>query len=148
MSDFRSIDTDLVRDRAAASLRGCVGDHKPITRDMLIAETGFDARTIKAHVLGETTPTLAAFLTYGDLLGPAYAGPVMALSSLAGLRRVNGMTTPAETLREVLEGASALAAALADGRIDHADRPKVRRELHEAAVSISQLIQALDREGA
>ncbi|MDY0241649.1 MAG: hypothetical protein RBR34_05660 [Rhodospirillaceae bacterium] len=148
MSEGISLDTDLVRDRAAAALRTCVGDHKPVTRDMLIAETGFDARTVKAHVLAETTPTLVAFLSYAHVLGPTYASPIVALAGLSGLRRIEGVTTPSETLREIAEGAAALAGALADGRIDHTEAPKVVKELTEALVAISALLASLQRRSA
>ncbi|WP_152426681.1 phage regulatory CII family protein [Paramagnetospirillum caucaseum] len=137
-------DSDVARLRAAAAFAQHVGDHMPLSREMVVAATGFEPRTVKAHALGQTTPTLSAFLAYCRVLPVTYAQQVLALAGLTGFRRQDGDTAPAAALAEMAEGVAALAEALADGRIDHTERPKVIRELREAIGAAEALIARLE----
>lgn len=72
-----------------------------------------------------------------------FAEMMLRPAGITGVRRLDGTTTPAEALSEVAEATAALAAALADGRIDHTERPKVLKEASEAICALSHLVAQL-----
>ena len=144
MTDPTGLDSDVVRLRSAAAFGQHVGDDKPLSREMVVAATGFEPRTVKAHALGQTTPTLSAFLTYCDVLPVTYAASVLGLSGLVGLRKRDGSVLPGAVLAELAEGVSLLAEALADGRIDHRERPPLIAEMRRAIAAAESLVAQLE----
>lgn len=139
------LSTDLVRDRTAAALALHVGDHRPMSQMMLAQETGCELRTVRAHVGGETTPTLATFLAYAEVLPDSYANAILGLAGLTGAHRIGAAPAPMVALAELAEGVAVLAEALADGRIDHTERPRLVQELREAISAAEALVAALER---
>src|SRR6185369_17197826 len=95
----------------------------------LAALAGIEQRTVRAHRNGETVPTVATLLLYMRILPVGFAQHVLGLAGLGGVRRVGEAVTPGETLAKMAEGASALAIALADGRIDHQEAATLPAEL-------------------
>ncbi|MFD2234798.1 hypothetical protein [Phaeospirillum tilakii] len=138
------LSTDLVRDRHVAALALHVGDHRPLSQAMLAQETGCELRTVRAHLYGETTPPLATWLAYAEVLPDSYANALLGLAGLGGARRLGAAPAPTVALAEMAEGVAALADALADGRIDHTERPTVIKELREAISAAEALVAALE----
>lgn len=119
-----------------------VGPGRRFEVETMAAATGISADTFRRYLRGESCPEWANAVAILGVLPPEFAAAVLRPAGLTGLRRVAGDITPAATLAEVLEGATALAAALADGRIDHTERPRVLRELTEAMTAIAQFLAA------
>lgn len=111
----------------------------------LSRDTGISDDALNRYLRGVNLPDLADGVALMDVLGPVFASSVMAQARFAGLFRVEGDARPGDTLREVLEGAGALAAAWADLRIDHTEWPTVQRELNEAMVCIAQFLASANR---
>jgi len=141
------LSTDLVRDRAAAALALNVGDRRAMTPAMLSAETGCELRTVRAHLWAETTPALATWLAYAEVLPDSYANALLGLAGLGGARRIGAAPPPTVALAEMAEGVAVLAEALADGRIDHTERPRLIKELREAISAAEALVADLERAG-
>lgn len=94
--------------------------------------------TVRRWLRGESCPEWPNMCALIAIIGPEFGNAILQPAGVTGLRRIDGACTHAETLREIAEAAAVLAAALADGRIDHTERPRVRKELAEAGVAISQ----------
>lgn len=101
--------------------------------------------TIHSYLRGVTAPDWATGVILLRVLPTEFGAAVLRPAGLTGFRRVGGLCSPAETLRDVAVAASTLATALADGRIDHTEAPAIRRELNAALVAIAQF---LAKEGA
>jgi hypothetical protein len=123
-----------------------VGRGKRFSIAGMASATGIAENTLGCYLRGTSTPAFYNQVRLQTALPPEFANELLRLSNLAGARRIDGETTPPETLREITEGAAALAAAWADGHIDHTEKPKVRKELTEAMCAISQLLSQLDRD--
>jgi len=121
-----------------------VGPGRRFEADALAAAIGRSPDTVRRYLRGEGCPEWDTAVLILAALPPEFAAAVLRPAGLSGLRRIDGETSPAETLRELCEGAATLAAALADGRIDHTELPAIRRELTEAMVAISQFLAALE----
>lgn len=130
----------LIRD----TLSLFVGHGRRFEADAVGAACCKTGASIHSYLRGNSVPDLPTGILLMGAMPVEFASAILRPAGLTGLRRLDGETTPAETLREVLEGASALAAALADGRIDHTERPRVRRELNEAMVAIAQFLAAME----
>jgi hypothetical protein len=120
------------------SLNAFVGRTKAWPIEDFAGKTGVDANHICRWLRGENCPAWFNIVSILTVLPPAFGNAILRPTGLTGLRRVNGATTDAEALRDIAEAAAVLASALADGRIDHTERPRVARELREALVAIAQ----------
>ncbi len=121
-----------------------VGTGRRFEVDDVAAAIGKNPDTVRRYLRGESCPEWENAVALLAVLPPAFAAAVLRPAGLTGLRRIDGDSTAGETMREVARAAAVLAAALADGRIDHTEIPTVRRELTEAMVAIAQF---LAREG-
>ncbi|CCG42164.1 hypothetical protein [Magnetospirillum molischianum] len=144
MSESGLISTDLVRRVTSDALALYCGDGRRYSRDLLASATGQDVRTVKAHVLGECAPSSPALLTYCRILPGAFARHILAMAGITGLRKDDYVIAPGSALAEMAEGVAVLAEALADGRIDHTERPRLLRELREAVAAQESLIAQLE----
>ena len=124
------------------TLNAFVGPGRMYPVEVLASATQMNPDTVRRYLRGESCPEWHNAVAIMGVLPPEFANTVLHPAGLTGLRRVGGECTPAETLREVAEGAAVLAAALADGRIDHTELPAIRKELTEALVAISQFLNA------
>lgn len=117
-----------------------VGQGRRFSVEAVSAATGIGCDAIRAYLRGQSCPEWANAIAILNVMPAEFANAVLQPAGLSGARKVDATSTAAETLREITEGAAALASALADGRIDHTEWPTVRKELIEAQVSISQLL--------
>lgn len=131
----------------ADALSQMVGPGKRFTQGFIAELTGQEERTVKAHRLGESIPTVGALFGYFRVLPVAFADQVLAQAGLCGVRRLYGDANAARAMTEMAEGLAILVAAQADGRIDHRERPGVVKELREALVEIQALLAELERLG-
>lgn len=146
MSDTTATDNTALARGVADALTLFVGPGKRYSRDLIAEATQLDPRTVKAHCLGQTPPSIAALFAYFRVLPVEFADHVLGLAGLGGVRKVDADSDAFRTMKEMADGVAALATALADGRIDHRERSGVARELREAAVAAEQLAADLDRE--
>ncbi len=147
MSDTTLTDTATLARGIADALSLFVGPGKRYPRELIAQATQLDLRTVKAHCLGQTPPSVGALFAYFRVLPVEFADHVLGMAGLGGVRKVDADGDAFRTMKELADGVSVLASALADGRIDHTERPKVARELREAAASAEQLAADLEREG-
>lgn len=146
MSDTILMDSAALARGIADALQLFVGPGRRYSRELIAQATGQDPRTVKAHCLGETAPSVAALFAYFRVLPVEFTDHVLGLAGLGGVRRVGAELNAGRALAEMAEGMSALATALADGRIDHRERRSVIRELREAATAAEQLAAGLEEE--
>jgi len=144
MSESGLISADLLRRVTSDALALYCGEGRRYSRDLLASATGQDVRTVKAHVLGECAPSAPALLSYCRVLPSAFAQQILALAGVTGLRKDDCVVSPGSALAEMAEGVAVLAEALADGRIDHTERPRLLRELREAVAAQESLIAQLE----
>lgn len=115
-----------------------VGPGRMFSVEVIASGIGSNPDTVRRWLRGESCPEWHNAVAILAILPPEFANAVLAPAGLTGARRIGGDCSHAETLREITEAAAALAAGLADGRIDHTERPTIRRELSEAMVAIAQ----------
>ena len=99
-----------------------VGSGRRFSGEAVSAATAMSPDTIRAALRGHSCPDWPNALALIDVLPGEFGAAVLRPAGLTGIRKIDAETTPSETLREIAEGAAALAGALADGRIDHAAR--------------------------
>lgn len=114
------------------ALRAFIGQGRPLSVALFAQHARVEKRTAESHFCGITGPTGHDLLTYFKVLGPEFAAHVLALAELHGALRTEESPCAGEVIREISEGLAAIAAANADGRIDHAEAPVVIKELEEA----------------
>ncbi|MBC7907016.1 MAG: hypothetical protein H7Y60_09765 [Rhodospirillaceae bacterium] len=130
-----------VREIFPTALAAFVGSGKRFKDTAALSlESGKSVATLQRYLRRQTIPDLAGGLVLMNVLGPEFAAPLLLAADLAGAFVVEGNSPPGETLREVIEGAAALAAAWTDLRIDHTEWPRVRQELTQAMVCIAQFL--------
>lgn len=122
-----------------------VGQGRRFSVEAVSAATGIGVDAIRSYLRGQSCPEWCNAVGILNVLPAEFAAAVLRPAGISGVRKIDAETTPAETLREVAEGAAALATALADGRIDHTEWPAVRKELTEAMVSIASLLHSGER---
>jgi hypothetical protein len=144
MTDTILVDSERMRQGIADALSLYVGPGKRFPREMIASATGMEVRTVKAHCLGQTPPSVGALFSYFRVLPVEFAEHVLGLAGLCGVRRVDADADARRCLAEVTQGAAALAEALADGRIDHREKRHLARELREAATAAEQLAADLE----
>lgn len=101
---------------------------------------GVGADTIRRYLRGESCPEWENAVAIMAVLPVEFAAAVLRPAGLTGLRRIDGDCTANETMSDVAQATAVLAAALVDGRIDHTEWPKVRRDLTKAMAGISQFL--------
>lgn len=117
-----------------------VGPGRYVRVEQAAADSGIGADTIRRYLRGESCPEWVNGLALLHILPPDFAAAVLRPADLAGFYRIGGTCAAGEALRELTEGAAALARALADLRIDHTEAPIVRQALTEAAIAIAQFL--------
>jgi|GEM_PF-4137958 len=117
-----------------------VGPGQPATADDLSVACGKGADTIRSYLRGQSAPDWPTMLLMLHFLPVEFAAQALRPAFLAGVYRVEGDCPPGTALREIIEGAASLAAAWADGRIDHTEWPEVEKELTEAQAAIAQFL--------
>lgn len=122
-----------------------VGAGRRFEVEDVAAAIGKSADTVRRYLRGESCPEWENAVALLAVLPPEFAAAVLRPAGLTGFRRIDGDSSGPETMRDVAQAAATLAAALVDGRIDHTERPAIRRELTEAMVAIAQF---LAKEGA
>lgn len=146
MSTITPVTSEMYRDRVSMALRAFIGQGKPLSVALFAQHAGVEKRTADAHFGGQTGPTGHDLLTYFRVLGPEFAAHVLALAGLHGALRIEETPTAGEAIREISEGLAAIAAANADGRIDHTEAPAVIKELEEAGRAAIAEAAALRRQ--
>lgn len=106
--------------------------------EVIASGIGANADTVRRWLRGESCPEWPNLSALQAILPEEFTNALLAPAGLTGARRIDGDTTDGETLREITEAAAVLAKAMADGRIDHTERPAVTQELREALVAIAQ----------
>jgi hypothetical protein len=147
MSDSILVDGDALKRGVADALSLYVGPGRRFSREMMASATGQEVRTVKGHCLGEVVPGLGAMFAYLRVLPVEFAEHVLSFAGLGGVRRLEADNDARRVMAEVAEGLSVLAGAMADGHIDHTERPKVIKELREAAVAAEGFAADLERVG-
>ncbi|NKD86671.1 hypothetical protein HEQ63_10845, partial [Haematospirillum jordaniae] len=87
MSENWTINTDALKQSISTALNMFVRPGR-MSREELSRWTGIDTRTIKAHHLGETVPSVAALFSYFRVLPVAFAEHVLAQAGLGGVHRL------------------------------------------------------------
>lgn len=108
--------------------------------ETIAAATGISTDTIHRYLRGEGGPEWSNALALMAVLPPEFAAAVLAPAGLTGLCRIDGECGEGETLSHTAEATAAMAAAMADGRIDHTEMPRVRKALGRAAAAIWQFL--------
>lgn len=133
---------DRVRDKIATLLR--VAHLRGQHDDELSELTGIPARTLKSYRLEAREPSLSAGLAIMAVIGATGVNSVLSLISYSGKPLEDPNEVPAAQLvATVLPHVATIAAAAADGRFDHTERPKCR----EAADQIIATLQPLSSAG-
>lgn len=118
-----------------------VGAGRMHAAETIAAATGISTDTIHRYLRGEGGPEWSNALALMAVLPPEFAGAVLQPAGLTGLCRIDGECGEGETLSHTATATAEMAAALADGRIDHTEMPRVRTALRKAAVAIGHLLQ-------
>lgn len=114
------------------------------TDAMLEEASGVPARTIKSYRIEGKEPSLANWLSLACVLGGPGLNPLLAMIGWTGraLDEADELNLP-ELVAAILRDASTIAAAAADGRIDHTEKPRCR----EAADMIIATVMPLSSAG-
>ncbi|MBC05693.1 hypothetical protein [Thalassospira sp.] len=122
----------------AANVGTYQGDGKITIKD-LAARTGIKTRTLEGYRDHDCGPSGHKLMVLMDALPPRFANQILAMIGMGGAKQM----TPEEiSFHEVAEGAASYTAMflnfMADGRIDHVERPelvKVARRMHDNLAS-------------
>lgn len=126
----------------SAALRVHVGADRLITADRLAKLTGISPDTINRLLRGDGGPEWSNALALMYVLPPEFAAAVLRRTGLCGFWRLDdGTAEPGETLAHTAAATAELAGALADGRIDHVEMPRVRAKLARAGAAIWQFLR-------
>lgn len=102
--------------------------------------TGISETQVRDYLAGRTTPSVANLGTLLGTVGADLANEWLAHHGLCGCRAIDGPTQPAmDALAAELGAAHALSEAMADGRIDHTERPGVVESQRKAGHSALRL---------
>ena len=132
MTKMHIVSAELYATLVSAALKRHLDDGSILTREKFAQASGQDLRTIKSHCCGESGPRGHDLLTYFSLLPVDFAAEILGHIGLT-VERDNGEVIPAVVLSDIAQGVAELAGALADGRIDHTERPQLIRDLSKAA---------------
>ena len=99
--------------------------------------TGISETQVRDYLAGRTTPSVANLGTLLGIVGEDLANAWLDKYGLCGCRAKDGPSASVySTLTETLQAASAMSAAVQDGRIDHIEKPIVVREMREAGQAL------------
>lgn len=147
MTQPNAITYDLCLIRFMDASREYIGPGKRYSYQQASDALGFDVRTVKAHVGGESMPELNKLMRYMAFLGDAFVNRLLRLAGYDGAHAVEGEDVDDFTLNaEVSELMAKIGVALRDGRIDHTEWPGILCEL-EDVVRVGKAILA-KRDGA
>lgn len=117
-----------------------VGRGKRFEIKDVAAATGMHPDTLCRALTGTSCPDWANTVALMAVLPVEFSEMILRPAGITGARRIDGEIHPSAVLSETADAVSALAAALADGRIDHTERPRVLKEATEAICALSQLV--------
>ena len=118
---------DRVRGVVQGLLRGAQA--KGWTDESLGAAAGISPRRIKSYRVEGREPSLSAALSLGVVLGAPALNSILALVGYGGaapLEEGDAMP-PMQVVAEGMQHFAVIAAAAADGRIDHTERPATQK---------------------
>lgn len=111
--------------------------------DALSAASGVPARTIKSYRVEGKEPGLANALSLACVLGPRALNPLLALIGYVATPLEDAdEADPARIVADLLPHVSTIAAAAADGRIDHIERPACQRAADQIIEAVMPLASA------
>jgi predicted transcriptional regulator len=147
VSDLHSVVHDRVLTLFSGMLRSA--QLRGWTDDTLAEQSGVAARTIKSYRVEGKEPSLSNALAIAAVLGPTAINSVLAT---VGYGRATSLDDEPEAnvaglIAQVLPHVSTLAAAVADGRIDHAERPGVQAAADAIIAAMAPLSSAAQTGG-
>lgn len=131
---------DLAARRIEDALRLRVGRGKRYSFVSLSDATGIPARTLESYVQG-ATPGLHCFLSICAALGPSFTSDVLGLCEQSASDLNGDAPAYSQVMANSAAFVSAMADALADGRVDHREAAKLR----EDASSLIEMLEPLAR---
>ena len=126
------------------SLALFVGANRRYGVEEVAAATGISTDSLHRYLRGETCPKWDKAVQLLTVLPVEFGLALLRPAGLTGLRRIDGDSSGPETMRDIALAAADQAAALADGRIDHTERPVIRRSLNTAMVAIATYLARED----
>lgn len=146
MADAALIGQEAAARAIADALRLWVGAGRRYSLAAVAAAGGIPERTVKSYRAGETTPSFANFLTLAGVLGPQFFNACLRGLPFEVRATDPDDTTPQELLADVCGFSAGLAQALADGRIDHRERPEILAGVRDLQCRLSALAKRLEVE--
>ena len=143
MIKHKTVGVDLYRAMVSQGLRDYLDREKFLSRDAFAAIANQDIRTLRSHLQGQSGPLGHDLLTYFSILPVGFAQPILELVGLSVEKAEDNPQSPQEVLADFSQGVADLAVALADGRIDHSERPQLIRDLSRAAHAAHSLVLEL-----
>jgi hypothetical protein len=139
--DAGIVSPDRVRSRVQSLLRAAQA--QGWTDDTLEAATGVKSRRIKSYRVEGKEPSLSAALSIAVVLGPQALNPLLALIGYVArpLDEADEIT-PARIVADGLVHFQVIAAAAADGRIDHTEAPACQRAADQLIATVLPLASA------
>ena len=115
-----------------------------LTDDQLSAASGVPARTIKSYRVEGKEPSLGNALSLLAALGPQAVNAVLSVVGYAGARHMDDVEdlNPRQIVADLLAPIAVIAAASADGRIDHLKMPSCRDAADQIIATIIPLSNA------
>lgn len=132
---------DSVRDKVQAVLRSAQA--KGWTDSQLEELSGVPARTIKSYRAEGKEPGLANLLSLAVVLGPSALNPLLSLIGyVARPLDESDEVAPAQVVADLFRHGATIAAAAADGRIDHTEQPACQDAADQIISSVIHLSSA------
>lgn len=140
MTIHAEITQDVAAGRVEDALRRRVGRGKRYSFKTLSEHTGISERTLLSYTQG-TAPGLAAFMTLCSFFGAGFASEVMGAAGFSV--KDEGDETPEhmQVMTSLCSVATALSAALEDGKVDHREAAALR----EPAQNLIEKLEPLTR---
>lgn len=141
MSDTPQPGHDRVCSILATLLRGAFA--KGQTDDVLSAATCISPRTIKSYRVDGKEPSLSNALSLLAALGPAAMNAVLGVVEYGGAAPLDeiGRADPRRIVADLLPHVSTIAAASADGRIDHTEQSACENAANHIIAAVAPLTQ-------
>ena len=127
-SDESIVTRDRVIDVIRGELRTAITVQRRFTIDQIAAASGVKVRAIRTYMANDPTearePCLAAALSLAVVLGPRAVSAIVALIGYAAtpLDEADELQ-PMQMVADMMQPLATIAAAAADGRIDHIELP-------------------------
>lgn len=132
--------------RFKAALGACVGHKKAYSVDMVSEGTEIPERTIRSYVFDDKTPGLGNLLLLFKFLPLTFTNHILNFVGLHARRISPGEQSEPKFMIEASGVVHRLAEMLADGRIDHQERPVLIALLRSIIESAQALITKLEQE--